>query len=254
MAINKTEAIVLKTFDFRETSLVAVFFTKDYGKMSGLFKGIKKEPQKFASTVEPFSHNEVIFYKKKNSTLDLVSQCDLRDDFSLIRKDMSRVGLASSLMELLDAIMPLNDVNPDVFDLALDALRLISNYNYPDKIATIFKIKLLALSGFKPHLDSCISCSNRISGEVRFSISLGGLLCPPCFRKDIRSRTIYRGSAATILHVEKNNLNDNLRLGINPAIKREIDYLLQSFLEHHLDKKLKTQKVLPSLLETGTCP
>lgn len=252
MAINKTDALVIKTFDFRETSLVAVFFTRDYGKMSGLFKGIRSDPKKFASNVEPFSHNEIIFYKKKNSNLDLVSQCDLKDDFNSIRSDIGRVGVASSVMDLLDAIMPLNDVNSDVFDLAINTLKLIASYSFPDKILTLFKIKLLELSGFKPHFDSCISCSSRISGEVRFSINLGGLLCPPCFRKDIRSRPIYRGSAATILHVEKNTLEDNLRLGINPAIKREIDYLLQSFLEFHLDKKLKTQKVLPDLIGTGT--
>ena len=162
MAINKSDALVIKTFDFRETSLVAVFFSRDFGKMSGLFKGIRSDPKKFASSVEPFSFNEIIFYKKKNTTLDLISQCDLKDDFTLIRKDMNRVGIASAIMDLLDAVMPLNEVNTDVFDLAIDSLKLMCNYNYPDKVLTLFKIKLLELSGFKPHFDSCISCSNKI--------------------------------------------------------------------------------------------
>jgi DNA repair protein RecO len=44
MSIHKTEAIVLSRRDFRETSLIANFFTRDYGRISGLLKGIRKEP------------------------------------------------------------------------------------------------------------------------------------------------------------------------------------------------------------------
>lgn len=82
MSIEKSPAIVLKRRDFRETSLIAEFYTRDFGKLSGLLKGIKAEPAKFASTLEPFSHNEIIFYRKSNSSLHLVSQCDSRDNFT----------------------------------------------------------------------------------------------------------------------------------------------------------------------------
>ncbi len=248
MSLQKSQALVIKTFDFRETSLIADLYTKDFGKMRGLFKGIKKEPQKFGSTLEPFSYNEIVFYKKRNSNLDLVSQCDLMDNFSSIRNNVEKVGLASLIMELLDIVMPWEDPQQDIFDLSLGCLKSIGNYAYPDKITTVFKIKLLGLSGFKPHFDSCISCSDRVSGQAKFSISLGGLLCQNCFKKDIKARTIYRGTTATILHMERSSLEDNLRLGINPQIKRELGFILQSFLDFHLEKKPKSQKVLPSLI------
>ena len=66
MSIQKTEAIVLNKHDFRETSIIANFYTRDFGKLSGIMKGIKEQPGKFASTLEPFSHNDIIFYKKRN--------------------------------------------------------------------------------------------------------------------------------------------------------------------------------------------
>ncbi|MFC1646577.1 DNA repair protein RecO, partial [Candidatus Omnitrophota bacterium] len=47
--ICRDEAIVLKTRDFRETSRIAVFYSKKSGKVSGLLKGIRKDPRKFAS-------------------------------------------------------------------------------------------------------------------------------------------------------------------------------------------------------------
>lgn len=248
MPLHKTEALVIKTFDFRETSLIATLYTRDFGKMKGLLKGIRNEPQKFASSLEPFSHNEIIFYKKRSSSLDLVSQCDLKDNFDPIRTNIEKIALASLMMEMVDAIMPWEDSNEDIFNLVLNSLRLMCACGYPDKISTIFKIKLLGLSGFKPHFDSCISCSERIIGQAKFSINLGGLLCHSCSKKDIRARSVYRGTTATILHIERNELDSNLRLGINPQIKRELDFILQSFLEFHLEKALKSKKVLPSLI------
>ena len=247
MSIHKTEAIVIKTFDFRETSLIASLYTKDFGKINVILKGIRAEPGKFASTLEPFSHNEIVFYKKRNGGLHLVSQCDLKDNLLPLRGDVTKVTMASIMVELLDAIMPVEEVNFDIFDFSLSCLKAMCDYSYFDKIPTIFKIKILSLSGFKPHLDSCISCDDRIMGLSKFSISLGGLLCQQCFRKDVRARGIYRGTVATIMHIERNCLADNLRLGINPQIKRELDSILQSFIEFHIEKKLKSQNVLDKL-------
>lgn len=251
MAIHRAEAIVIRTFDFRETSLIANLYTKEFGKMSGLLKGIRNEPQKFASTLEPFSHNEIIFYKKRNSALHLVSQCDLKENFNSIRGNLDKISAACVMLDLLDAIMPLEDPNEEIFSLIMNSLNMMSNYYHCDKIATIYKVKLLSLSGFKPHFDSCISCNVKVMSQARFSVVLGGLLCHSCLKKDAKARPVYRGTTATILHIEKNDLENNLRLGINPQIKRELNFILQSFIEFHLEKKLKSQKVAPHLEEAA---
>jgi len=243
MPIQKSEAIILNKWNLRETSLIINFYTRDFGKVSGVLKGAREQPQKFASSLEAFSHNEIIFYQRKNGSLHLVSQCDLKDNFSLIRQDMSRIVNASIMMELLDSIMPQEDRNEVIFDLGIACLKeMETNFN-AEKIATIFKIKLLALSGFKPHLDSCVACQNKILGTSKFSLSLGGLLCTNCYSKDLSSRSIFRGTVASILHIEKNDLKTNLNLGLNPQIKKELDLILNSFLNFHLGKDLKSQKV-----------
>ncbi|MDP2941501.1 MAG: DNA repair protein RecO [Candidatus Omnitrophota bacterium] len=244
MPIHKTEAIVLRRFDFRETSLISDFYTRDFGKISGLLKGIRKEPEKFASNLELFSHNEIIFYRSRNSSLHLVSQCDKRDNFDLIRRNISRAAIAALMMELLSAVMPAEDKNEEIFDLSLNCLKELETAGLPEKVATIFKIKVLALSGFKPHFDSCASCGNKIMGHSRFSLMIGGLLCPSCAGKDNAARAIFRGTVATILHIEKNDLKKNLTLGLNPLIKRELEIILNAFLNFHLEKELKSQRVL----------
>lgn len=250
MPIYRTEAIVLKRRDFRETSLVVNFYTRDFGKLSGLLKGIRKEPVKFASTLEPFSLNEVIFYKKRNSALHLVSQCDVKNNFNNIRRDMVKIGMASMMMELVEFVMQDEDKNEEIFDLVLICLKELEINSNPNKIMTIFKIKLLSLSGFKPHFDSCVCCNSKILGQSKFSLVLGGLLCPGCYNKDLRARSIFRGTVASILHIEKNDVSNNLNLGMNPQIKKELELILNAFLNFHLERELKSQKVLNKLLVT----
>ncbi|MBL7070251.1 MAG: DNA repair protein RecO [Candidatus Omnitrophica bacterium] len=249
MSIQKTEAIVMRKSEFRETSLIVNFYTRDFGKLSGLLKGIRKEPVKFASNVEPFSFNEIIFYRKTKSDLHLVSQADMRDNFDGLRRDLGKVTQASYMMDLVGALMPLEDKNEAVFALLLDCLNELKGNCNPDKIMTIFKIKMLSLSGFQPHFDSCVSCGDRVMSQSKFSLTLGGLLCPRCFSKDPASRMIFRGTVATVLHIEKNDFRTNLNLGINPQIKKELEIILNAFLNFHLEKELKSQKVLNKLDE-----
>jgi DNA repair protein RecO (recombination protein O) len=247
MSIHRTEAIVLRRRDFRETSLIADFYSRDFGKISGLLKGIRTEPAKFASNLEPFSHNEIIFYRKRNSSLHLVSQADKKNNFDAIRQSMVKIGICGIMMELLSVVMAQEEANAEVFDLTLNCLQELGATNNPDKVVTIFKIKMLALSGFKPHFDSCISCGNRILGESRFSLSLGGLLCSKCQSRDRSSRSIFRGTVASILHIERNDFKSNLNLGMNPQIKKELEVILNAFLNFHLERELKSQRVLNSL-------
>ena len=249
MSIDKAQALVLNKHDLRETSIIVNFYTKEFGKISGILKGIRTEPEKFASNLEPFSLNEIIFYRKTHSELHLVSQADKLNNFTGIRQSIERANTAGFMMDLIGSIMQVEDKNEEIFNLAIAALKeLETNYN-PEKIATIFKIKILELSGFKPHFDSCVSCLNKIMGQSKFSLSLGGLLCPSCIQKDPASRSIFRGTIATVLHIEKNSFSNSLNLGMNPQIKKELDIILNAFLNFHLGRELKSQKVLSKMEE-----
>jgi hypothetical protein len=46
------------------------------------------------------------------------------------------------------------------------------------------------------------------------------------------------------LHIERNDFRSALNLGMNPQIKRELDIILNAFLNFHLERELKTQKVI----------
>ena len=65
MAIQKTEAILLRKRDLRETSLILSFFTRDFGKIHGVLKGARGTRARIGVNPLYFSLEEIIFYEKK---------------------------------------------------------------------------------------------------------------------------------------------------------------------------------------------
>jgi len=54
-------------------------------------------------------------------------------------------------------------------------------------------------------------------------------------------------AVASILNIERNDFKNNLNLGMNPQIKKELDIILNAFLNFHLERELKSQKVMNKL-------
>lgn len=242
--IVKTEGIVLKSFDFRETSRIATFFTRDYGKVKGVLKGIRKDPKKFGSSVEKFSVNDVVYYQYRNSDIHLISQCDMKDFFSGLRNDLERMTAASYAAELIDTLMPPEEQNLEIYDLMQAFLKSLQTCPDVSKLVQTFQIKILSLSGFRPHLETCVQCSKNVAQAPRFSLRLGGLLCGVCNDTASEATPISLGAVASILHIQKNNWDTSLRLGMAPFVKKELKYVLNHFLVFHLERHLHSTKFL----------
>jgi len=244
MAIRKTEAIVLKARDFRETSLIVDFFTKDFGKLGGLIKGIRKEPQRYGGLPLVFSRNSIVFYEKPRRDLNLVTQCDANEQFLTIRTDLEKTNYANYFVELLDAVTQHADKSEGLFELMLDSLGALSQDIESWRIARIFEIRLLKLSGFKPQLDACVHCQKEIASLGRFSTKLGGILCSSCISFDRTANAVLKGSLASIEYIEKSSWKKALHLKMSRNIAAELATILTSFLDAHLEKRIKSRKFL----------
>lgn len=242
--IIHTKGIVLKTFDLRETSKIATFFTKDHGKVKGVLKGIRKDFRKFGSSVDRFSVNDIVYYQYSRSELHLISQCDLIQFYFMIRQDYKRNVAANYMLELVDTVMPLEQPNKKIYRLMLDYLQELETVKDIDKLVHIFQIKILALSGFRPHIDACVKCSKVVEGRVRFSLKAGGLICAQCPTNEPHFTTISRGTIASILHIEKNSWLKSIQLGLTNTVRKELKYILNNFLVYHLGRKIKSEKYL----------
>lgn len=244
MAIISTSAVVLKAYDLRETSKIAVFFTKDHGKVSGVLKGIRSNSRKFGSSLERFSVNDIVYYQYRNSELHLVSQCDMRSFFYPIRQDLKKSMAAVYALELVSLMMPVEMPNPQMYSLMISFLDDLQDADDIDRLIRFFQIKVLLFSGFRPHLDVCVHCKKKVVGKAFFSMKEGGLICSGCQRGDRTLHLISPGTVSTILHVEKIPWDACRKIRLVQTTRDELKYILNNFLVFHLGRKVKSAKYM----------
>src|SRR3989338_4612181 len=250
MAIHTTDAIILREHDVRETSLLVTFFTRDFGKIKGLLKGVRGPKGPLGYQVQVFTLNKIVFYESKKADSHIVSQCDLLDFFEDIRKDIVKTGYAYYFIELVDALTEKSAESAEIFDLLLNSLNLLKTDASPKRIARILEIKLLQLSGVMPRLDACVSCGEAVdskNGSLRFSYKFGGLLCKNCAAKDSTSRQILAGTVNFIDHIERAPYEKAENIKVSKDVGEELEGLMKRFLAYQLDTQLKSVEFLKAI-------
>ena len=162
----------------------------------------------------------------------------------MIRQDYKRNVAANYMLELVDTVMPSEHPNKKVYQLMLDFLEGLEAVKDVDKLVHIFQIKILTLSGFRPHIDACVKCRKVIEGRARFSLKSGGLICSHCSTSESHFTMVSKGTIASILHIERNNWLKSIQLGLTNTVRKELKYILNNFLVYHLGRNIKAAKYL----------
>ena len=88
MAIHTADAIILRCYPYRETSVIVTCLTDRFGKLKGLVKGLRAQPNRHRSAMEPMTVNRIVFYDTHNSSLHLISQCELVSPLTPLANDL----------------------------------------------------------------------------------------------------------------------------------------------------------------------
>ena len=74
MAAEKTTAIVLRTVEFSETSLIVTLLTRDFGLVSALAKGARRPKGPFEGALDLLAVCRVVLIRKNTDALDLLTE------------------------------------------------------------------------------------------------------------------------------------------------------------------------------------
>src|SRR3989338_5146452 len=147
------------------------FYTRDFGKIQGIVKGIRDGSNRFGGTLEPFSLNEILFYRRKRGgDLHLVTYVECLDAYPDVRGDLERLAQACYCTELLNELSGAEDPSPASFDLFPDVLGFLGTGASPRRAARIFEIKLLGELGLMPETRACVSCGRTAPGPAQLSV------------------------------------------------------------------------------------
>ncbi|MDD3089058.1 MAG: DNA repair protein RecO [Candidatus Omnitrophica bacterium] len=252
MSAFNAQGIILRRFLLRETSYILVVFTREFGKIKGVLKGVRAPYPQFAGNFEIFTECSLQFYRKKKSNMDLITQCESLDFFLPVRKDIERLTYANYFIELVDNVTAANDPNERLYDSLAGSLRLLGTESSPKRASRIFELKILSALGLTPQVEACVLCGALAQTGAVFSAALGGLVCSECSNRAVEgSMPISLGAVNFMSKIIGCDMEKASRIKVSGQVGRETQEALASFLEYHVGRASRSMSFLQTLERAG---
>jgi DNA repair protein RecO (recombination protein O) len=209
------DALVLRTYKLGEADRIVVFLTRDRGKKRGVAKGARRPRSKFVGALEPLTEVRVAYFEKEQRELVGLNYAEtVRSPLSVLGEGL---GYVSYFAELLDEWAQDADADDRLYRLGASMLDALAAQAPVEPLARYFEYWLLRLQGVYP--------------ESRGSLSQGA----------VDFLTASRGVAPH-------------QVGSVPAetrVLRELENAHRALITMHLEKTLKSDRVLRDLRRHG---
>ncbi len=143
-----SEGIILNRRSFGEADRIINIFTRKYGKLSFIAKGVRRPSSKKRGHLEVF--NNISFQASSGKGMDILTEAQVIDNFSEIRSDLTKVAVAYYLLEVVNRTTRDGEPHEEVYELLLKYLHKLGTSNHLKKLRTEFASFLLTLLGYWP--------------------------------------------------------------------------------------------------------
>jgi DNA repair protein RecO (recombination protein O) len=186
MGPEKTHALILNLFPYRESSYILHIVTPDHGRMHGIAKGIRRN-KKGDNFLERGFLIECLLYIRPQRTLHTMGAIQIADFFPGIRTSLVRSAQRDLAFEVVLAVVHDSDPHPGLFQrISAFAGMLETTPEHECHPAYLwrFLIDVTAILGIRPNLDKCALCGVPLTGMGgRLNIRVGGIECGGCVRR-----------------------------------------------------------------------
>ncbi len=262
MALEKTEAVVLKAFNWSESSRTVVFFTRGFGKIALVDKGGRSIKSRRGRIVS-FAFLELTFYTSEKESSGYIRDIDPLKTFSFEKEGtVGRLAYGSAACELLNLLLPDSEPQPDLFDYFaafLNTMETADKRSLPGLFPAFF-IRCLSHLGYHPSLTHCSSCGKQAdSGSwrgtddfIRFSPERGGVVCSSCQTAADRYIRLSQSGFDQLVALQRASLTEAAAMPIAYADTELLLEVLTSFMSFQtgLSGRINSLEFLKKMKDT----
>jgi DNA repair protein RecO (recombination protein O) len=205
-----TEGLILKRVNFGEADRVLTVLTERFGKISVIAKGVRRITSRRAGNVEVLNKVRLHLFKAKSYNL---TEAESIETFQKLKANLTLTTYAFHIIELVDRLVPEEQKNPYVYNLALEILTILQA-NPRQIFIRAFEVKLLSLLGFWS-----------LDGIPNLNPSL----------EEILDR------------LQKSSWEEISTLEIKEEVAMELERILRYYIEKILESSLRSVQVLKKL-------
>lgn len=257
MIYHETSAVLLRYYDYGESSRLFVFFTRDFGKVKLIAKGARKSKRRHLTTIDLLTFLQIQFKEKEHRELQSLESIKIIEPFSNIRGKLSVISTALYFADLIGEFFKEYEKNEKMFDNLVIFLKRFDKGLIKLSDIPVFQLKVLENAGLAPDFTSCVNCERPLDKSAKkilyFDNAKGGCICNECslaYDKKSYGRKISLGTAK-ILNLAKTTPLKNLdRINFTKLALKEAMSVLSGFITYQLNKSLRSYEYLQKALET----
>jgi len=206
------DALVLRTYKLGEADRIVVFLTRDRGKKRGVAKGARRPRSRFTGALEPLTEVSVAYFEKERRELVGLNYAETRRS-PLALDSSDALGYVSYFAELLDEWAQEADADDRLYRLGASMLDALAAGTPVEPLARYFEYWLLRLQGVYPESRGTLS-------DAAMAFLAG-------------SRTVAPQHVGSV--------------PAGPQALRELESVHRTLIAMHLEKTLKSDRVLRDL-------
>jgi DNA repair protein RecO (recombination protein O) len=250
-----SEAIVLRTYPFKEADLVVSFLTRDQGILRGVAKRARRPKSPFGSGLERLSQVRMSYFQRETSELVNLDSCDLLVSQFRVLGDYRAAVALDYFAEVTEQLLPPAEPNERFFRLlmaVLEHMRAGVGSGAPGDVwraAAYFSLWAARLSGFLPDLNVCLGCGSLLDDHERperafFGRGRDGLLCSACRQGGGGGWELSVESRAIAEEMLRKPVAQVGQAGWSRETCADLRRFLVQQIERHIERKLMTPPVL----------
>jgi DNA repair protein RecO (recombination protein O) len=233
MSLLTTDAIVLHSFDYLESSRILRLATREAGVQSVIAKGARRAKGSSRMTLDLFVEGSAQLYFKPGRDLHTLGGFDLSRTRPALAADLGRFAGAHAIAELMLRFVR-DDAAPEVYDALIAALdRLAAAAPGEGATATLAGAwHIVAQLGVAPALDTCAVDGVPVErgADAAFSHAAGGVLCPSCAAARGGRRFPWSAREALLVWTD----GEGVVVLDDAATAKAHQRLLREYLQQHL--------------------
>ena len=172
--ITKTEAIVFRTVEYSETSIIATLFTRSNGVIAVIAKGARRPKSKLGAYLVPGQVLEVVFHYKPTRSVQTLTDASYSVKLNGFRTDIQKMALVVTTLELSSQVLHENEVNEMLFDFLKNVLSWVDEqYNVTRTIFPYIQLRILDTIGIGLQIDENFETKPPVVGYI--NIETGSL-------------------------------------------------------------------------------
>lgn len=234
-----TLAYVLKTQPYKEKDRLVFAYTKEFGRMTLIAKGVNKMESKNASSLQELSLVEVMMIPKKGiSTLLKASNVEF---YRHIKEDLTLQVYASYIMEYIYKSELENKPSEKLFDSLYKAMKSLNEGTSFLLIYSLFNLEMLERNGITIEVDRCAKCKE-IKPILSINVYEGGFICQECMgHKD----TLFSKEVLRLLrHMRHYKLEYMEKISYDEEDLKQVSRIVEVFVEEYSGLYFQTKKFM----------